>query len=67
MDTFGFYNASDFRLIASTWLKQQDLTNKSPVEVAKLYYDAISQLQETYQDQVACQNVEQIISHPNIH
>lgn len=50
--TLGFYDNSDIRMIASLWLKQQDLVGKSPIEVAELYYHAISEINEKYQEEI---------------
>ena len=57
--TIGFYTDSDFRLIASSWLKQQDLAGKSPVEVSAMYYNAISEIREHYQQQIQDAQVRQ--------
>lgn len=57
----GFYEKSDFQMLASLWLKQQDLTGKSLIEIAELYYNAITELQEKYQYEIANQNMERMI------
>lgn len=50
--TQGFYTDADFRSIALSWLKQQNLSGKSPSEVATMYYSAISEIRNKYQDQI---------------
>ncbi len=47
-----FYTASDFRLIASEWLRRQNLDGKSASEISEMYYDAISELEEKYNDRI---------------
>jgi len=34
--------------LASTWLQQQDLRGKSAIEVADMYYSALTQIWEKY-------------------
>ncbi len=40
--------ASTCEFLASTWLQQQDLHDKSAIEVADMYCSALSQIWEKY-------------------
>lgn len=47
-ETFKVFPGSSYEFLASTWLQQQDLHDKSAVEVADMYYSALSQIREKY-------------------
>lgn len=57
-----FYEKSDFQMLAGLWLKQKDLDGKSVVEIARMYYSAISDLERKYKDEVANQNINRAIN-----
>lgn len=47
-ETKRIFPGSTCEFLATTWLQQQDLRGKSAIEVADMYYSALTQIWEKY-------------------
>ena len=65
-ETFKAFPGSSYEFLASTWLQQQDLRDKSAVEVADMYYSALSLIREKYAPKTPARSKGRSIRSPGI-
>ncbi len=46
--TLKAFPSSAYEYIAMLWIQQQDLNDKSPIEIADMYYNALSEIKQKY-------------------
>lgn len=46
--TLKTFPSSEHEFLASLWIRQQDLSDKSPIEISDMYYKALSEIKEKY-------------------
>ena len=46
--TLKAFPSSAYEYIAMLWIQQQDLTGKSSLEIADMYYNALSEIKQKY-------------------
>ena len=44
--TLKAFPSSAYEYIAMLWIQQQDLNDKSPIEIADMYYNALSEIKQ---------------------